>query len=212
MLFLLEELGTFNFVICGKICSNEGIAMAVKNFWEEIGGVNENISVEQNFEFTIGEYDLGELDREVESLEVKEVVDKLKNGKAAGNDGVPYEMYRFGGDKVVEWLSELYKVVWREMKVPEKWNECKVILLHKGGHKSKKELKNYRPIALTDTIGKIFCMVLNNRLRRCIESKGILSEEQNGFRMNRRGEDNLFIIREIIEWCKRRKDIWLFLI
>ena len=137
-------------------------------------------------------------------MEVKEVVDKLKNGKAAGNDGVRYEMYKFGGDKVVDWLSELYKVEWREMKIPEKWNESKVILLHKGGHKSKR-VKNYRPIALTDTIGEIFCKVLNNRLRKCIESRGILSEGQNGFRMDRRGEDNLFIIREVIEWCIRGK-------
>ena len=41
--------------------------MAVKTFWEEIGGVNENISAEQDFEFMLGEYDLGELDREIGS-------------------------------------------------------------------------------------------------------------------------------------------------
>ena len=75
--------------------------------------------------------------------------------------------------------------------------------LNKGGQKSKKKLKNYRPIALMDTIGKIFCMVLNERIRKCFDMKGVLSEEQNGFRMGRWGEVNMFIVRELMEKCKR---------
>ena len=49
-----------------------------------------------------------------------------------------------------------------------------------------KKLKNYRPIALMDAVGKIFCMILNERLRESIEGNELLSDEQNGFRMNRR--------------------------
>ena len=93
--------------------------------------------------------------------------------------------------------------MWREERVPQKWNESRVILPHKGSHKSKKELKNYRPIALTDIIGKIFCMCLNERVREAVEKNGVLGEEQNGFRMNRRGKDNVFIVREMIEKCNR---------
>ena len=185
-----------------KVSSKDKIAMAIKDFWEDIGGVNERTEMD-DFNLRIGEFDLGELDRNIERVEVKKVVSELKNGKAAGYDGVPYEMYKFGGEKVVDMLVNMFRSVWEEMKVPEKWNECKVMLLHKGGYKCKKELKNYRPIALMDTIGKIFCMILNNRLKECVDRRGILSEEQNGFRMNRRGEDNLFIVREIIEWCNR---------
>ena len=43
--------------------------------------------------------------------------------------------------------------------MPEKWNESRVILLHKRGRKSKNELKNHRPIALNDTICKNFLRV-----------------------------------------------------
>ena len=31
----------------------------------------------------------------------------------------------------------------------------------------------------------------------------VVSEEQNGFRVDRRGEDNMFIVRELMERCKR---------
>ena len=44
----------------------------------------------------IGEFNLSELDRNIEREEVKNVVNQLKNGKAAGYDGIPYEMYKFG--------------------------------------------------------------------------------------------------------------------
>ena len=36
-----------------------------------------------------------------------------------------------------------------------------------------------------------------------VENAGILGEEQNGFRKDRRGEDNMFIIREVIDLYKR---------
>ena len=36
--------------------------------------------------------------------------------------------------------------------------------MHKGGYKSKNELKSYRPIALINTVGKVFSAVLNGRL------------------------------------------------
>ena len=62
------------------------------------------------------------------------------------------------------------------------------------GCKSKKELKNYRPIAVADTVGKIFCMVLNKRLKVNVERNGVYSENQNGFRALRRGEDNMYVI------------------
>ncbi len=67
------------------------------------------------------------------------------------------------------------------------------------GHKSKNELKNYRPIALTNTISKVFSAVLNERLCEWIESARVLGEEQNGFRVGRRAEDNIFIVNELIE-------------
>ncbi|MPC95820.1 hypothetical protein E2C01_091047 [Portunus trituberculatus] len=35
--------------------------------------------------------------------------------------------------------------------MPRMWNEYRVSLLHKAGHKSTNELKNYRPIALLNT-------------------------------------------------------------
>ena len=68
---------------------------------------------------------------------------KKKNGKAAGPDEIPNELYK-NGEVVIDRMTELFNQVWEEERVPRMWNECRVTLLHKGGYKSKNELKNYR--------------------------------------------------------------------
>ena len=67
------------------------------------------------------------------------------------------------------------------------------------GYKSRNQLKNYRPIALVNTVGKVFCAVLKERLCKWIERVGVLGVEQNGFRVDKRAEDNVFVVNEMIE-------------
>ena len=45
---------------------------------------------------------------------------------------------------MIDRMTELFNEVWEEERVPRKWNECRVTLIHKGRYKSKNELKNYR--------------------------------------------------------------------
>ena len=180
------------------VTDEEEMKEAVKMFWEDIGGVGEVFHARGEC-LTLERKDAGELDEWISIDEVKKCIKRQKNGKAAGPDEIPYEMYKNGGETVIERMTDVFNRVWREEKVPKKWNECRVTLLHKGGHKSKEELKNYRPIALTNTIGKIFSAVLNERLCEWIERVTVLGEEQNGFRTDRRAEDNIFVVNEMIE-------------
>ena len=196
-----------------RVNDRKDIANAIKEFWKKIGNMIMDDRNEREFELKIETRDLSSLDSVIQRIEIECVLKGLKNGKATGMDGIPYEFYKHGGERIVDMLWNLFREVWREERVLQKWNESRVILLHKGGHKSKKELKNYRPIALNDTIGKIFCMCLNERVCEAVERNGVLGEEQNGFRMNRRGEDNIFIVREMIEKCNResKKGYFAFL-
>ncbi|KAF2356496.1 Reverse transcriptase domain [Trinorchestia longiramus] len=85
-----------------------------------------------------------------------------------------------------------------------------VVLFHKDGHKRMKELENYRPIALADTVSKIFCEILNERMKHVVEEQRVMGEEQNDFSRDRRGEDNLFVVSEIIERkIKENKKVYL---
>ena len=81
---------------------------------------------------------------------------------------LPYEMYKRGSLRITDFLVVLFERKWSAETVSKCWNESMVIILHKGGQKNKKELYNYRPKALMDTIGKIdtIGMFLNERMRK----------------------------------------------
>ena len=50
-------------------------------------------------------------------------------------------------------------------------------------------------------------MCLNERIRKAVEINGIIGEEQNGLRINKHGEDNMFVVREIIDMCNWKGSI-----
>ena len=204
-----EKSGTYPSTIrVGKkdITGMDNIQREIEKFWTNISGkVQGNIihtmdenSIEQRREIDIN---TGRPSKE----EIEEVLENLKNNKGVGFDGIPYEFYKKGGQWVVNELYKIFGIIWENEDIPIKWNESKVRLIYKGSNKSKKDLGNYRPVSLANTMGKIFTMVLNNRLKIACEEGRILGEEQNGFRVDRRGEDNIYIIREIVEKFQREK-------
>ena len=74
--------------------------------------------------------------------------------------------------------------------------------MHKGG--SKKEVKNYRPVAIINVMCKLRMMVVRKRIKEWVEESGML-DIQGGFRRGRRTEDNLFMLERMIEMAKVRK-------
>ena len=59
--------------------------------------------------------------------------------------------------------------------IPKEWKESIVVLVDKGG--SKKEVRNYRPIAIINFICKVFMMLVRDRINGWVEESGILGDE-----------------------------------
>ena len=90
------------------------------------------------------------------------------------------------------------------MEVLSLYNGNKVVVLvHKGGDMS--ELKNYRPIAIINVICKLCMIIVRDQVNRWVEESGMLGDVQGGFRKGRRTEDNIFIVKRLIEMTRRRK-------
>jgi len=187
------------------INNQEEIKEEIKIFWEGVGGTHEIPRVNDiNLEMT-RRVIMGNQTEPFTREEIQKYVSKLKSGKAMGPDGLPNEFFREGGPNLVNLMYVLFRKIFEVDRAPGNWNESRVCLLHKGGYKDKKELKNYRPIAITNAISKVFCGLLNERMTSLVESNNLLSEEQNGFRGDRRGTDNLFILNEVMETYRRKK-------
>ena len=86
------------------------MAEAVKEFWEDIGGVNEEFMPGENV-ISLEHKDLSGIDGEITNVEVKRVVERLKNNKAAGMDEIPNGMYKYGGESAIGRLTDLFNVV-----------------------------------------------------------------------------------------------------
>ena len=55
--------------------------------------------------------------------EVRAAVKKLKNGRAAGNDGIPPEFLKCALEPVSTALHRLFLLVWKTGKVPSDWRD-----------------------------------------------------------------------------------------
>ena len=55
--------------------------------------------------------------------------------------------------------------------IPKEWKEHRVVLVHKGG--SKKEVNNYRPIAIINVICKLFIMLITDSINGWVEESGM---------------------------------------
>ena len=76
--------------------------MPINPMW---GGVNEEIQNDGPV-FEMEQKRLDEMNHEPDEEEIRKVCKMLKNGKAAGNDKIPYEMYKFGGPTICGMLKE----------------------------------------------------------------------------------------------------------
>ena len=82
----------------------------------------------------------GETD-EVSKKEVEKAVGKLCNGKAAGQDEAVAELLKYGGEVVIDWLTEEIQQVWRSGKIPQEWKDATLIPVHKKW--ARNECNNY---------------------------------------------------------------------
>ena len=122
--------------------------------------------------------DESEEEEEIEKVEEEIATQRMKNGKAAGEDMVTPEMIKAGGRVLIGKITELFQAAWHEGWIPVDWQRNSIIPLHKKGDSSKCE--NYRAVCLTNVIAKIYSKVLERRLREHVESD--MEEEQAGFR------------------------------
>ena len=131
---------------------------------------------------------------------------KLKTRKAPGLDKIKNEMLINLGPKAKQYLLEYINRTWRESELPAAWRTAVVNPILKKG-KEAGQPKNYRPISLTSSIGKLAERMINYRLYWYLEKHGFLNNSQAGFRRGSRTEDQLFrLAQEVIDGFQTKKD------
>ena len=132
--------------------------------------------------------------------EIGTAMKAMANAKEVGPDGLPAELLKLELQQDRTILLELHRLIiliWRQGKVPQQWKDAAITILHKKDDKT--ECGNYRGISLVSHAGKVVLKVVARRLSAHCEARGLLPEEQCGFRSDRSTMDMMFVVRRLPE-------------
>ena len=125
----------------------------------------------------------GIYDIDFDEHDIMQAISELSTNSSAGPDRFP-AMFLL---KCKKSLSAPLCQLWRESLdislIPKNMKNAHITPIHKGGRRDIP--KNYRPIALTSILIKVFEKVIRNSLVQYLESHGMMNNQQHGFRKGR---------------------------
>ena len=106
----------------------------IKDRWREyfdklFNGENEGptLELDNSFDDTNGRFV-----RRIQEVEIGEALKRMKGGKEMGPDGIPIEVCRCLGDRVIVWLTKLFNLIFWSNKMPEEWKRSILVPIFKN--------------------------------------------------------------------------------
>jgi len=127
--------------------------------------------------------------------EVKAAVDKLKNNKAPGPDGIPSEILKEGYKNMENRIYELIVQIWNKERIPSSWVEALICPIQKKG--DVQNCENFRGISLVNVACKVLSIMLYGKLKP--HANQIMGQYQCGFREGVSTNDQIQTLKQILE-------------
>ena len=134
--------------------------------------------------------------------ELEECIRTLRNRISPGADGLPAELFKYGGESVLREIHKVISIVWDTESVPKDWKDSLIISIYKNKG-DRAECGNSRGISLLSVVGKLMAKILLKRLIKNV-SEDLMPETQCGFRQNRSTADMIFVARQALEKCREQ--------
>ena len=96
----------------------------------------------------------------ISARKVRRVLRSLKTDKASGPDGIPPRFLKEFADELAPVLCRLFRLILISCTYPSSWKHALIQPVPKKGDRSNPS--NYRPIALTSAVAKVFETLLNS--------------------------------------------------
>lgn len=173
------------------IAGEEEVLHRWKEYFDQL--LNGNGEMEKETKEQISNMDQENIIQAPSTEDIKEIIKKLKNNKSPGEDNIPVELFKYGGQNLINQFQKLLQRIWEREEMPREWTGAIICPIHKKG--DKRECHNYRGIALLNVAYKILSTYIKNKLVEEVENK--LGEYQCGFRPGRSTVDQIFTLREI---------------
>ena len=107
--------------------------------------------------------------------ELEHVIRRVRSSASPSPlDQIPYQVLR-RCPSIRSALLHLFNICWAGRTVPKSWKEGVIRLIPKSAAKKAPHIpENFRPIALTSSIGKLYTSILNGRWLSFLMSNGYL--------------------------------------
>jgi len=116
--------------------------------------------------------------------EALQALKQMKDGSAPGSDGLTTEFFKVFWSRLQHILVASFNASFEDGKMSTSQRNAIITLIHKGKHLPRNELKNWRPISLTNVDYKLLAKCLAIRVSTVI--KDIINCDQVGFIKGRR--------------------------
>nr|GEW05493.1 RNA-directed DNA polymerase, eukaryota, reverse transcriptase zinc-binding domain protein [Tanacetum cinerariifolium] len=133
--------------------------------------------------------------------EIKKAVWDCRIDKSPGPDGFTFGFYRRYWKLIENDVVDAVTCFFHQGSFPKGGNSCFIILIHKTPNANM--VKDYRPISLIESMYKFISKILANRL--VVVLGGLVNKIQSAFVADKQILDGLFILNELVQWCKKKK-------
>ena len=135
--------------------------------------------------------------------EVRRQLQRLPAHSAPGLDGTTYAHWK-RLDSEGKLLTTIMNICRRAARVPPNWKTSTTILAYKNKG-DEKDLKNWRPICLQNTIYKIYAATIAKRIACWAIDGDVINTAQKGFLPYEGCFEHTFLLRLCLEDARRRK-------
>ena len=129
--------------------------------------------------------------------ELLSAISSLKNNKAISFDQVSNEMLKTSKLVITKQLLFLFNSILSSTMYPTEWKQNILTPIHKSGELT--DPSNFRGVAVSSCLGKLFNKMLQQRLENKFVNEGIISNIQGSGKKSSRTSDHLLVIRFLVD-------------
>ena len=142
------------------------------------------------------------LEPPITQQEVKKTLLAMDSRSAPGPDRIRYNTWKHL-DPSQEIVTEILNTCRSNRKIPPAWKTSATILIHKGEDPA--VLDNWRPIALQNTLYKIYAAIIARRISSWAVDTGVMSPSQKGFLPMEGCLEHNHLMTSVLQDSRRRK-------
>ena len=136
--------------------------------------------------------------------ELNIVLRSLSCGRAPGPDTITTNMLKGSPYILKLFLLDHFNRCLATSTSPDSWALSEVVMLVKKLQHDTRDLSNYRPISLTNTMCKVYASLVQKRLSHFFDDR--IRSAQCGFRAKRSTTQRIRIMRRILEVFERQQN------